>query len=47
MYLAIALLAALVTVWLALQMLGALVKLVFIAAALLVAWAAIRAVRYS
>jgi hypothetical protein len=43
--LAIALLAVVVTVWLAFQMLGVLFKLVFLAAALLVGWAAVRAWR--
>ena len=46
MYLVIALAAALVTAWLALQMIGAF-KLLFLAAAVAVAWAAIRSVRYS
>jgi hypothetical protein len=43
--LAIALLAVVVTIWLAFQMLGALFKLLFLAAALLVGWAAVRAWR--
>ena len=43
----IALLGALVTAWLALQMLGVLFKLVFLAAAIVIAWAAIRSARYS
>ena len=47
MYLVIALLAALVTAWLALQMIGGFFKLLFLAAAVAVAWAAIRSVRYS
>jgi hypothetical protein len=47
MYVAIALLAALLTAWLALQMLGTFFKFLFLAAAIAVAWAAIRSVRYS
>ena len=46
MYLLIALAAVVVTIWLALQMLGVLFKLLFLAAALLVGWAAIRTWRY-
>ena len=47
MYLVIALAAALMTAWLALQMAGAFFKLLFLAAAIAIAWAAIRSVRYS
>jgi hypothetical protein len=43
LYLVVALAAALVTVWLALQILGVLFKLVFLVAAALIAWAAFRA----
>jgi hypothetical protein len=46
LYLAIALAAAVVTIWLALQMLGVLFKLLFLAAAVLVGWAAVRTWRY-
>ena len=45
MYRAIALAAAFVTIWLALQMLGLLFKLAFLAAAVLVILAALRPVR--
>ena len=41
----IALAAGLLTIWLALQMLGAFFKLAFIAAAVLVMWAAVRTAR--
>jgi hypothetical protein len=46
LYLALALAAVVVTIWLALQMLGVLFKLLFLAAAVLVGWAAVRSWRY-
>jgi hypothetical protein len=44
-YLAIALVAVLVTIWLAFQILGVVFRLLFLTAALVVGWAAVRAWR--
>ena len=43
----VALLAAVVTAWLALQMAGAVFKVVFLVAAVAVAWTAVRSLKYS